>query len=221
MSSVHKPDIRQRIKELRKLKKRAVLANRKELEKNYEKHREQSELEDKIEKKQEKAANELKKMEMKERGEDYERLANMNYSIEQEEDWESKMKEKSSKDRREFQNYEQIAERSYAKSIRNDHVMGEDEYKAQKKKYDELKKKGMGEEAIRSALTSKERVQKLGESIRKKDKESYRHRKSRGGQDTEIGYINEKNRQFNEKLGRNYDKYLGELQDSMREGNRR
>lgn len=66
----------------------------------------------------------------------------------------------------------------------------------------------------------KENVDRLVEDIRKAEEIRLKKRKERRGEqdDGDVTYINEKNKQFNLKLARFYDKYTGDIRESFERG---
>ena len=68
---------------------------------------------------------------------------------------------------------------------------------------------------------SKEAIDRLVNDQRKADEASLRKRRerlARNGDDADVTYINEKNKHFNQKLARFYDKYTTEIRDSFERG---
>lgn len=65
-------------------------------------------------------------------------------------------------------------------------------------------------------------VDRLVEDLRKAEEASLkkrRERQARNGEDNgDVTYINEKNKQFNQKLARFYNKYTAEIRDSFERG---
>lgn len=66
----------------------------------------------------------------------------------------------------------------------------------------------------------KENVDRLVEDIRKAEEVRLKKRKDRRGEqdDGDVTYINEKNKQFNLKLARFYDRYTGDIRESFERG---
>ena len=67
---------------------------------------------------------------------------------------------------------------------------------------------------------SKERVDRLIAEMRRDEEAAMKKRRDRqrGGDDGDVTYINEKNKQFNEKLARFYNKYTGDIRESFERG---
>ncbi|GMF05704.1 unnamed protein product [[Candida] boidinii] len=69
--------------------------------------------------------------------------------------------------------------------------------------------------------TDKTKLKELIKQMKSNDERKSKIRNSRNdtnSDDSSIGYINEKNRQFNEKLNRHYDKYTKDLKDDIERG---
>jgi pre-mRNA-splicing factor SYF2 len=64
-------------------------------------------------------------------------------------------------------------------------------------------------------------VDRLVENMRKQEDAALKKRRDReakNGDDGDVTYINEKNKQFNQKLGRFYNKYTAEIRESFERG---
>lgn len=209
-----------RIRALRKLKNASKYENKKELNREYKaKQARAKEIEEK-ERLEEEGIKSVEKSESIQRGVDYDRLKSLDYTAEEDEAWNKKLEAKKTRDdQREFQNYEQLAERTYNKRLKEMEGVSMDEYKQQKEIYAKLRNQGVDEATIITALTDKKKAQNLGKGIRKRDRERYRRREKKvAAEGTDIGFINHKNKQFNEKLGRHFGKYLGELKEDIKRG---
>ena len=66
----------------------------------------------------------------------------------------------------------------------------------------------------------KENVDRLVEDLRKAEEVRLQKRRKRGaeGEEADVSYINEKNKQFNMKLGRFYDRYTTDIRESFERG---
>ena len=66
----------------------------------------------------------------------------------------------------------------------------------------------------------KENVDRLVEDLRKAEGVRLQKRRKRGaeGEEGDVSYINEKNKQFNMKLGRFYDRYTTDIRESFERG---
>ncbi len=223
-AGVHKlsrSDRLRRIRELRKLKKASKYENKKELNREYKAKQARAKEIEERERLDEEGRRRTEKIKSVENGVDYERLKSLDYTAEEDEAWNKKLEAKRTReDQREFQNYAQLAERTYNKRLKEMSSLNLDEYKHQKEIYKTLETQGVDEATIISLLTDKKKAQLLGKDIRKRDKERYNKRKKKvsEGENTDIGFINDKNKQFNEKLSRHFDKYLGDLKEDIKRG---
>lgn len=108
---------------------------------------------------------------------------------------------------KELQNFKQLADQTYTKSIKElkkSGVKSKENYTKEKEMYATLKKEGLTEEEIRDQLTTKKDVDKYVAKVKKWENEVYQ-RRSKLDRDGIDGAIHEKNRQFNSKLKRHYD----------------
>lgn len=188
-----------KLKELRKSRRKAKLANKKELHKEYEGKKKHAKEIEALEKQQERAQDQLEQLEMESNGVDYTRVKNLNYSIEEDEEWNKKTKRNLKKQDREFQNYKQMAERTYVKDIEAFDKLSSEEYSEEKKKYRQLLDEGLTEEQAIVQLSDKNKLKRHLENIEAKERKTYKKRSK-----VTAGGINDKNRQFNEKLDREY-----------------
>lgn len=228
---------------LRKQKNELQLLNRKEIINDYENKKinlnhlnnlklRQERLEDKIDDLKSKSKNEL-----------YNREKSWNWSIEQIEKWDNdhKSDEVNDKKKEGFQNYDQLAEQTYKKELASnitDLSSNKEKYLKQKKLFtDFMLKNGVNENNINETSaeytqlldtfivsyneTDKTKLKELIKQMKSNDERKSKIRNSRNdtnSDDSSIGYINEKNRQFNEKLNRHYDKYTKDLKDDIERG---
>ena len=65
---------------------------------------------------------------------------------------------------------------------------------------------------------SKQAVDRLVDKLKKDDTRRQKRRRTDEQEDDHVTYINEKNKQFNKKLSRHYDKYTKEIRDSFERG---
>ncbi|KNZ50269.1 hypothetical protein VP01_4514g1 [Puccinia sorghi] len=186
------------------------------------------------------------KAEAAEAGEDLERKRAWQYSIEDNERWDKKLKQKASRGNHEFTDYDDYARRKYKKDI--------DSLKPDLASYNKQRAAAAGSGASSSsALISgsstsviqraaaenlyrnmdslvyadhrptEEAVDRvvgklnLDYLIRSIDKRSKRSR-VRKEDDGEITYINDKNKAFNQKIGRFYNKYTEEIRENIERG---
>ncbi|KAI5794152.1 SYF2 splicing factor-domain-containing protein [Pyronema domesticum] len=189
----------------------------------------------KLERKKATAEFKLAKAEASEAGEDFERKRAWDWTVEEAERWDRRQEKK----RRHvadvaFQDYTQTARKMYKKQMRElaPDVEG---YAAEKAK---LLKDGSVVETEDGELVvvdrdgafyadadslafvenkpKKEAVDRLVADLRKA--EDARMARKRGGEDEDVTYINDKNKNFNQKLARAYGKYTKEIRDSFERG---
>ncbi|KAK9456996.1 mRNA splicing factor SYF2, partial [Dipodascopsis uninucleata] len=179
----------------------------------------------------------LAKEEAKEEGEDFERKRAWDWTIEEAEKWNERVeRKKKAKASVHFADYTQSAERAYEREIR-DFKPDLSAYLDQKT--NTIQESGQVVEGDNGQLMvidkdnqfyrdinsldfaknkpPKEAVDKLAKSIRKADEQRMKKRVQKND-DGDIIYINEKNKKFNAKLSRYYDKYTKEIRDSFERG---
>ncbi|KAK9474278.1 SYF2 splicing factor-domain-containing protein [Dipodascopsis tothii] len=211
-------------------------SNKKELYAEYRRNRTDPKALAAAQRKKADAEIELAKHDAAEAKEDFERKRAWDWTIDESEKWDARLERKrKTKDGAHFANYADAAEQAYEREIRD--------IKIDKARYLEEKMKMLRESGelveqsdgqlvavdpkgifYRTADTAsfdnrppKDAVDRLVETIRKGDEQ--RMKKSRrGGDEADVTYINEKNKQFNAKLSRYYDKYTKEIRDSFERG---
>ncbi|EIN14570.1 mRNA splicing factor SYF2, partial [Punctularia strigosozonata HHB-11173 SS5] len=164
------------------------------------------------------------KADAEDRGEDIERIKNWEYTIEENDAWEKKQARKARRADFEFHDHADSARRRYKKDL--------DLIKPDLAAYNRQKEIALGlapgtlslyrdantliyadnkpsEEAIDRV------VSKLNKDIDKRNKFS---RKRANEEEGDITYINERNRVFNKKIARYYDKYTAEIRASFERG---
>ncbi|KAH9811099.1 SYF2 splicing factor-domain-containing protein [Melampsora americana] len=174
-----------------------------------------------------------------EAGEDLERKRNWQYSIEDNERWDKKLKQKKSRGNHEFTDYDDLARRKYKKDV--------DGLKPDLVNYNKQRAVADGSSALitTGSSSSTSVVQKqasenlyrdmnslvyadhrpteeaidrvVGKLNLDIDKRSKRSR-VRKEEDGEITYINDKNKAFNQKIGRFYNKYTEEIRENIERG---
>ncbi|GBC08335.1 hypothetical protein RclHR1_08030012 [Rhizophagus clarus] len=229
----------ERFNKLRSRQDEGESANRKEV---YEEHqRKKTNPRELIrqERKREGAEKLLAKQQAEERGEDYERSKFWEYSIESVEKWEKKQEKKAKKSDVAFTDYNQVAHKTYKKQI--------NELKPDLVAYNEQKAAAMASSSLvktedgqivsvdtessfyRDANSlqyasvdnqpSREAIDRVvadvNKTIARREKSS---RQKTINEDDDITYINERNRRFNEKIGRFYDKYTKEIKENFERG---
>ncbi|KAK9247532.1 SYF2 splicing factor-domain-containing protein [Lipomyces tetrasporus] len=190
-----------------------------------------------LERKKADAELELAKEDAKEEGEDFERKRAWDWTIEESEKWDERIEhKKKAKESVQFAGYSQAAERAYERELR-DFKPDMEAYLKQKKTA--LQKSGQSMESQNGQIITavgdsspygdinslgfadnrppKEAVDRLVNNLRKSDEQ--RMKKSRRpAEDGDIVSINDKNKKFNAKLSRYYDKYTKEIRDSFERG---
>lgn len=191
------------------------------------------------------ASHKLLKAETLEDGDDFERKRAWDWTVEESERWDRRM-EKKGKHRKDvaFQDYRQDATKSYKRQLR-DLKPDLDGYEKQKMEAVRRAAQNGGLEIVEmedgeliavdrdgSFYTTadstdfvnhrpeKQAVDKLVEDIRKAEEARLKARRARGLDDDsgDVTYINQKNKQFNEKLARFYNKYTADIRDSFERG---
>jgi len=192
------------------------------------------------------ASQKLMKAEAEEAGEDFERKRAWDWTIDESERWDKRLKKKEAhRDNQAFQDYRQDSRKVYKRQIR-DLKPDMDEYEKEKMKAVERAAASGGLEIVEtddgelvavdkdgtfySTADStgfvehkppKEAVDRMVKDLQQAEDARLRKRRERLGKDGEDGdvtYINEKNKQFNQKLARFYNKYTAEIRDSFERG---
>lgn len=177
----------------------------------------------------------LAKADAEDDGEDFERKRAWDWTVEESERWDKRVeKKKKHVEDVAFQDYTQTARKIYKKQIR-ELKPDMESYAAEKAK---LVRDGTIVETEDGELIaidrdgefyanadslgfvdnkpSKQAVDRLVGELRKA--EDVRMARRKGGDEEDVTYINDKNKQFNQKLARYYNKYTGEIRDSFERG---
>lgn len=192
-----------KLQELKKKKQESERQNKQELFKDYKQQKLKSIEFKQIEKKKNNAELEHEKLNSLEKGEDFDRKQNWDWSIEDCEKWEKKNKTKAKMQTRGFQNFNQMAEQSYNKELRNLSV--------DKEAYDQQKKESTTKKNNEKSILptnnnpSKADVNTLVRNIEEANSRRMKRRRNKDDEDDVSSYINDKNKQFNLKLNRQYD----------------
>ncbi|KAK3117972.1 Pre-mRNA-splicing factor SYF2 [Teratosphaeriaceae sp. CCFEE 6253] len=197
------------------------------------------------------AQHKLLKASVEESGEDFERKRAWDWTVEESERWDERVKEKARKrEGNAFQDYSAEAGKVYERQVGALERAGFDERKAA---YEREKAEAL-DRAVRSGgleivetpdgeLIAVDRdgsfystsdatsyvqnkperaaVDRLVADIKKAEEVRLKKRRERGMQDEgdrDVTYINEKNKQFNLKLARFYDKYTADIRESFERG---
>ncbi|RIB05327.1 SYF2 splicing factor-domain-containing protein [Gigaspora rosea] len=229
----------ERLKKLRTRMDESERANRLEL---YEEHtRKKINPKEKIrqERKRVEAEKLLARQEAEENDEDYERKKFWDYSAESVEKWEKKQEKKLKRSDVAFTDYNQVARKKYKRMI-NDFTPDLNAYNEKKAKAMALASVVTTEDGEVISIDSESRfyrdanslqyasvddvpsreavdrmVEDLNKQMAKREKFS---RQKPINEDDDITYINERNRRFNEKIGRFYDKYTREIKENFERG---
>ncbi|TFB05337.1 Pre-mRNA-splicing factor syf2 [Trichoderma ghanense] len=192
------------------------------------------------------ASHKLLKADTEEAGEDFERKRAWDWTVDESEKWDKRTKKKGAhRDNNAFQDYHQEANKSYKRQLRNVNVDLE-RYEKQKMAAIEKAAASGGLDIVETEdgeliavdkdgtfystadTTSfaqnkpdKEAVDRLVKDLQRAEEVRLKKRKERmaqNGEDGDVTYINEKNKQFNQKLSRFYNKYTAEIRDSFERG---
>ncbi|CAE6423907.1 unnamed protein product [Rhizoctonia solani] len=228
-----------RMEALRAKMRESTAANRKDLIAEHNKAKFSAKEAARLEKQRRLAETLRESMDAEERGEDIERRKNWEYSIEENDEWE---KRKARKERRadfQFHDDAHAARRKYKKDL--------DIIKPDLAAYQAQKEAAMGQGSAlqnfssgssSNAVTASEQLYRdantllygdnkptedaidrvVGKLNQDLDKRSKFSRKRNNEEEGDITYINERNRVFNKKIARFYDKYTAETRASFERG---
>ncbi|KAJ2966478.1 hypothetical protein NUW58_g10651 [Xylaria curta] len=194
------------------------------------------------------AAHKLLKAETEEGGEDFERKRAWDWTVEESERWDKRVKKKGAhRDNNAFQDYRAESNKIYKRQLQN---LAPDMERYEKDKMKAIEKAAAsgGLEIIETEdgeliavdkdgsfystadsttfhenKPDKAAVDRLVEDLKRAEEARLRKRRERmakNGDEGDITYINEKNKQFNQKLARFYNKYTAEIRDSFERGTR-
>ena len=192
------------------------------------------------------AAHKLLKAETEDDGGDFERRRAWDWTVEESEAWDQRVARKgANRDNNAFQDYRREAEKVYDRQLQN---LNPDLEQYVRDKWDVIEKaaaKGTLEivetddgelvaldkdglfvstadsTSFADNKPTKEAIDRLVNDQRKADDvaaKKRRERMAKNGDDADVTYINEKNKQFNQKLDRFYNKYTAEIRDSFERG---
>lgn len=192
------------------------------------------------------AAHKLLRADVEESGEDFERKRAWDWTAEESERWDKRVRKREAhRDDVAFASYTREAEKVYKRQLRG---MAPDLERYAREKLEAVERAARagtleivetddGEmiavdrdgtffstaESTTFAQNKpdKEAVDRLVNDLKKADEVALRKRKERmanNGDDGDVTYINEKNKQFNQKLARFYNKYTAEIRDSFERG---
>ncbi|CAL3970663.1 unnamed protein product [Diplocarpon coronariae] len=179
-------------------------------------------------------------------GGDFERKRAWDWTIEESERWDKRMKKKDAhRDDQAFQDYRQDSRKVYKRQIR-DLKPDMSDYEKQKMVAVEKAAASGGLEIVETEdgelvavdkdgtfystadstgfiehKPPKDAVDRLVKDLQQAEEARLKKRRERmgaNGDDGDVTYINEKNKQFNQKLNRFYNKYTAEIRDSFERG---
>lgn len=197
-----------------------------------------------LQRKQAIASHKLLKADVQASGEDFERKRAWDYTIEESERWDKRMKKKEAhRDDQAFQDYRQDSRKVYKRQMRD--------LKPDMERYEKEKIAAVERAAASGRLEiietedgpvavdrdgtfystadsldfvdhkpDKAAVDRLVNDQQKAEEARLKKQRERNndGDDGDITYVNAKNKQFNEKLGRFYNKYTTEIRNSFERG---
>ncbi|KAI0110502.1 SYF2 splicing factor-domain-containing protein [Nemania sp. FL0031] len=194
------------------------------------------------------AAHKLLKAETEEAGEDFERKRAWDWTVEESERWDKRVKKRAAhRDNNAFQDDRTESNKIYKRQLQN--------IAPDMERYEKDKMKAIEKAAASGGLDiietedgeliavdkdgsfystadsttfhenrpDKAAIDRLVDDLKKADDARMRKRRERmaqNGDDGDVTYINEKNKQFNQKLARFYNKYTAEIRDSFERGTR-
>ncbi|KAF7732779.1 hypothetical protein EC973_000052 [Apophysomyces ossiformis] len=220
----------QKLNELRKRRRTEVeQGNRRDRNLEFQRSKENPRLEARYERKREEALKILEKQDAKDKGEDYERKQFWKYSAESVDAWEKKMAKKAKMANNGFTDYTQEAHKKYVKLV--------SDFKPDMAAYSEKKlesiaraiRNGEDPTAIASIANSvdyasvddkpsKEALDRLAADVKKQIIKRETRSRDRKETTDDISWINEKNRVFNQKIARFYDRYTKEIRENLERG---
>ncbi|KAH8673697.1 SYF2 splicing factor-domain-containing protein [Xylariales sp. PMI_506] len=193
------------------------------------------------------AAHKLLKAETEEAGEDFERKRAWDWTVEESERWDKRLKKKAAaRDNTAFQDYRIEGNKTYKRQLRSMDAPDLAKYERDKMAAIEKAAASGGLDIVETEdgeliavdkdgsfystadstgfaenKPDKAAVDRLVSDMRKAEENRLRKRRERmaaNGDDGDVTYINEKNKQFNQKLDRFYNKYTAEIRDSFERG---
>ncbi|KAK4115351.1 SYF2-domain-containing protein [Canariomyces notabilis] len=194
------------------------------------------------------ASHKLLKADIEEAGEDFERKRAWDWTVEESERWDKRMRKKEAhRDDTAFKDYARESEKAYKRQLRNMGAPDLERYTREKMAAIEkaaaagtldivetedgemiaVDKDGTffstaDSTAFAQHKPDKAAVDRLVADLRKAEEASLKKRRERmaknGDDGGDVTYINEKNKQFNQKLARFYNKYTAEIRESFERG---
>lgn len=197
-----------KLQQLKRKKQESEKLNKQDLFQDYKQQKLKSIEYKKIEKKKLSTETEQEKLNSLEKGEDFERKQNWDWTIEDCEKWDMKNKRKGKNLKSGFQNFNIMAEQAYNRELLNQKV-DKDAYEQQKKELDR-KSSGEHQQQMSKILPPSDKpkatdVRLLVRNIEDANSRRMKRRRNKEDEDDVNSYINDKNKQFNLKLNRQYD----------------
>lgn len=215
MSTKQKETIQDRLKVLKNARAKSILENRRIVYDEAAGNKESLSQKIKLQElKDEPEKNKMTSIEIQE-SETPVNISSLEYTVEEDEQWETKKNQIQSHlasedpEKGELHNYKKLAERTYAKNVRELEKRGtktKEEYQVEKLLYEKLKSKGMSSENILSCISSDKKLDKYVSNLKNWEENVSRKRRKITDEGKD-GAIHEKNRQFNSKLERHYRKF--------------
>ncbi|GAB7357314.1 hypothetical protein MBLNU459_g8276t1 [Dothideomycetes sp. NU459] len=198
-----------------------------------------------LNRKRDTAQEKLLKADTEEAGEDYERKRAWDWTVEESEKWDRRLEKKQKhRDNAKFQDFSQDARKVYKRQLQ-EMKPDIDGYERDKLALIEKAAASGSLEVVETEdgelmavdrdgtfystadstdfvanKPTKDAIDKLVGQIQKSEDVRLRNRKNRKNDDdgADVTYINDKNKQFNQKLARFYNKYTGEIRESFERG---
>ncbi|RYO74128.1 hypothetical protein DL766_005565 [Monosporascus sp. MC13-8B] len=193
------------------------------------------------------AAHKLLKAETEDRGEDFERKRAWDWTAEESERWDRRLRKKAAhRDNNAFQDYRAEGVKAYKRQVREMAAPDLERYARDKMAAIERAAASGGLDIVETEdgelvavdrdgsfystadstafvenKPDKAAVDRLVSDLKKAEEVRMRKRRERmakNGDEGDVTYINEKNKQFNQKLSRFYNKYTADIRDSFERG---
>ncbi|KAJ9097363.1 hypothetical protein QFC19_006831 [Naganishia cerealis] len=238
-----------KLKELRMRMNQSTMDNRKTLIEDHQKTRTTAREVARLEKQKRLAENLREKINAEEAGDDVQRKKNWNYSIEQNERWEERMKLNEEKARREFNDEAAGFERRYLRDTSQLKV-NMTAYRKQKEVAlglpagtlvpVEVKSAAVGTSSSKASAGAGEAygeanslsyakdrpsddaidnvVSDMNAAYDRKNKAAKKRRTADEDEQGDVTYINQRNKVFNQKINRFFDKYTTEIRENFERG---
>ena len=153
--------------------------------------------------------------EAKQRGDDYQRLQNLNYSLEECEQWEEQKEKKAQKRDQGFADYRQATIRKYERLT--DSLKVDEQQQQQQNRKTQLVKE-LDIHSLAFPRDDEARVHALVTDLNIQEHKRKSYSRRRAFDTDDIDYINERNRRFNQKIARAFDAYTSDIKDNLERG---